>query len=52
MKNEYDQTQKLVEEYLGQAERKADKIYEDEIRAEADLCHECCSCCRICMISS
>ncbi len=47
MKNEYDQTQKLVEEYLGQVERKADRIYEDEIRAEADLCHECCSCCRV-----
>ena len=37
MKNEYDQTKKLVEEYLGQEERTADKIYEDEIRAEADL---------------
>ena len=47
MKSEYDQTQKLVEEYLGQVERKAARIYEDEIRAEADLCHECCSCCRV-----
>lgn len=37
----------LLEMYLSQESKEQKTSYDDEIRAEADLCHECCSCCRV-----
>lgn len=46
MMNNKDQVKNLLGEYMKQTE-KNEQVYDDEIRAEADLCHECCSCCRV-----
>jgi hypothetical protein len=45
----YDENQvkSLLGEYIKQTEKNEKHMYDDEIRAEADLCHECCACCRI-----
>ncbi len=42
----------LLEIYAVQGSQDEDVAYDDEIRAEADLCHECCSCCRTCCIAN
>lgn len=41
----------LLEKYLSQ-DSKGQEVFDDEIRAEADLCAECCSCMRVCCITS
>ena len=43
---------KLLEMYLSQDFEDQNVAYDDEIRAEADLCAECCSCLRVCCITS
>lgn len=45
-------SKELLEMYLSQDSKEENISYDDEIRAEADLCHECCSCCRVCCISA
>jgi hypothetical protein len=50
MKPEETNTNELIEKYLSQNSRAQKNEYDDEIRAEADLCEECCSCCRVCWI--
>lgn len=47
MMHEKDQTKNLLGEYMKQTEKCEKQTYDDEVRAEADLCHECCSCCRV-----
>lgn len=42
----------LLEIYLSQDSQEQKIAYDDEIRAEADLCAECCSCLRVCCITS
>lgn len=42
----------MLEKYLSQDSKVQKKKYDDEVRAEADLCAECCSCCRVCWLSA
>lgn len=42
----------MLQEYFKQSKIDERSTYNDEIRAEADLCAECCSCCRVCWISA
>lgn len=42
----------LLQKYMEQDSKEQKIAYDDEIRAEADLCAECCSCCRVCWISA
>ena len=42
----------LLERYLSQDSKEQKNAYDDEIRAEADLCAECCSCCRISFVTN
>lgn len=42
----------LMEKYNSQNSKVQRKEYDDEIRAEADLCAECCTCMRTCCIMS
>lgn len=49
MKTEFKE---LLEMYLSQESKEEKVSYDDEIRAEADLCAECCACCRVCCIQA
>lgn len=40
----------MLENYMEQDSEDQELVYDDEIRAEADLCAECCACCRVCWI--
>ena len=51
MKTEENKVNELLKKYLSQDSREQKVSYDDEIRAEADLCSECCACCRTCCIS-
>lgn len=42
--------EELIKIYLEQDEKDQNTTFDDELRAEADLCAECCSCCRFCCI--
>ncbi|MGA6362600.1 hypothetical protein ACKXF8_10620 [Faecalibacterium prausnitzii] len=42
----------LLQKYMEQDSKEQKIAYDDEIRAEADLCAECCACCRVCWISA
>lgn len=42
----------LLENYMEQDSKEQNLAYDDEMRAEADLCAECCACCRVCWISA
>lgn len=42
----------LLQRYMEQDSKEQKIAYDDEIRAEADLCAECCHCCRVCWISA
>lgn len=42
----------VLKAYIEQSSVDENAAYEDEMRAEADLCHECCSCCRTCTLSA
>ena len=37
----------LIQQYMEQDIKEQKVTYDDDIRAEADLCHECCHCCRV-----
>lgn len=45
--NKMVDVRKLLNEYCEQNSKAKEAMYDDEIKAEADLCHECCACCRI-----
>ncbi len=49
---ENKKTFEMLQEYFKQSKIDERLSYDDEIRAEADLCSECCSCCRVCCIAS
>ena len=49
---ENKRTFEMLQEYFKQSKMDERLSYDDEIRAEADLCSECCSCCRVCCIAS
>ena len=51
MNNQEYKLKKLLEAYSEQSINNEVSAYNDEIRAEADLCHECCSCMHTCCIS-
>lgn len=38
---------KLLSKYAEQNTKTKEAMFDDELKAEADLCHECCACCRI-----
>lgn len=42
--------EELMEKYSMQNPKGVQQEYDEELNAEADLCHECCSCCRVCVI--
>ena len=42
----------LLQRYMEQDSKEQKTAYDDEIRAEADLCAECCACLRVCCITS
>lgn len=44
--------EKLLKSYMEQDSKEQTLAYDDELRAEADLCAECCSCCRVCWLSA
>lgn len=50
MKNENKRVSEILARYNSQNSRDELAGYDDEIKAEADLCAECCSCCRTCCI--
>ena len=52
MANNTNQFKELIERYYAQNEECENQHYDDEIKAEADLCAECCACCRVCWISA
>lgn len=49
--NKQNNTAELLEEYFKQSKIDSDADYNDEVRAEADLCSEFCGCLRVCCIS-
>ena len=42
----------VLKEYFEQDAQEQLESLENEIRAEADCCSECCACCRVCWISA
>lgn len=40
----------LIKSYMEQDSEEPMEAYDNELRAEADLCAECCACCRVCWI--
>lgn len=52
MKDKNKQLNEMLENYAAQTSKNEKLTYDDEIRAEADLISECCSCCRVCCIAN
>ena len=52
MRQVSEQDDKMLKTYIEQSCVDGQTEYDDELRAEADLCAECCSCCRTCCIMS
>lgn len=47
-----ESVEELIQKYIEQDSKEQTLSYDDDLRAEADLCAECCACCRVCWISS
>lgn len=43
-------SKELIKVYFEQDEKEQNTTFDDELRAEADLCSECCACCKSILI--